>query len=156
MQETPPKFETPITITTQTREMECPKCSYGNFVASFKKNWEHHMESLRQYNGDKKIGIFLIEQTGAPIIVKRNGSFSEFYRLEMDVELFSYMLEFKNEIRYVIFCYQEFCDVIDLSNVHSNTYNDDMTFDVGGLRQTNLSLIVDVSLNYNAKDNGDD
>ena len=37
MQKNPPTFDSPITLTTQMREMDCPVCSYGDYVTSFKK-----------------------------------------------------------------------------------------------------------------------
>lgn len=147
MQKNPPIFDSPIALTTQMREMDCPVCSYGDYVTSFKKNWEHHIESFDKYNGNKEIGIFLIQQTGAPIVVKRNGTFSEFYHLQMDSDLLSYMEYYSNKIHYVIYCHQEFCDIISLIDLPKSTYKQNITFDVGQLRETRLFLLTDINPN---------
>ena len=147
MQKNPPIFDSPITLTTQMREMDCPICSYGDYVTSFKKNWEHHIESFDKYNGNKEIGIFLIQQTGAPIVVKRNGTFSEFYHLQMDLDLLSYMEYYSNKIHYVIYCHQEFCDIISLIDLPKSNYMQNITFDVGRLRETRLFLLADINPN---------
>ena len=47
MQKNPPIFDSPIALATQMREMDCPLCSYGDYVTSFKKNWEHHIHGNR-------------------------------------------------------------------------------------------------------------
>lgn len=147
MQNDPPTFEAQITLTTQVREMNCPSCSYEDFLTSFKRNWEHHIESLDKYNGNKDCGIFLIQQTGAPLVVKRNGTFSEFYHLQMDADLLSYMEYYNNKIHYVIYCHQEFCDIISLKDLPKSTYKQSINFDVGGLKETRSFLIADINPN---------
>jgi len=147
MQKNPPNFDSPIALTTQMSEMDCPVCSYGDYVTSFKKNWEHHIESFDKYNGNKEIGIFLIHQTGAPIVVKRNGTISDFYHLQMDLDLLSYMEYYSNKIHYVIYCHQEFCDIISLKDLPKSTYMQNITFDVGPLREIRLFLLTDINPN---------
>ena len=38
-----------------------PKQSYDSAFESFKRHWDKHIRSLEKYNGDKTIGVFLVE-----------------------------------------------------------------------------------------------
>ena len=92
--------------------------SYENFMASFKSNFESHLQSRQQYPGDKTHGIFLIEYTDAALCMSKSYakdlmlevSYGDLltrenpaYRLSRDISLLRYIYEKRNEIEYVVF-----------------------------------------------------
>ena len=78
-------------------EMDCPECSYEYYEKSFKKNFEHHIESLERYTGAKSVGIFLVEQSGSPITILKDNKFADFYHLQMDASLLDYLYQYKDK-----------------------------------------------------------
>lgn len=110
--------------------------SYENFVSSFKSNFEHHIDSLRKYQGDNEQSIFLIEYTDSALLMNKKypqdlmtevaygdllSRENPAYRLSRDIELLKYIKEQSNFIHYVIFV-SENCfhgtsiDIINSSN----------------------------------------
>ncbi len=92
--------------------------TYKNFTDSFKNNFEHHLQSMSKYSGNKEHGIFLIEYSDSALcmtkkypadimigvsygdlLTKENPS----YRLSRDIELLRYIYDKKDEIEFVIF-----------------------------------------------------
>lgn len=69
-----PKIDT-YDLRVIEQEMESPVYSYDGFICSFKRNFEKHIKSLKDYTGNKSIAIFLIEFVGANISVYRNDQF---------------------------------------------------------------------------------
>ena len=51
-------------LTREICEMEAPPYSYEMYEASFRKNWQHHINSLQKYTGCRDVGIFLMEYQG--------------------------------------------------------------------------------------------
>lgn len=102
---------------THQMEMDCPECSYEYYEKSFKKNFEHHIESLERYTGAKNVGIFLIEQSGSPITIWKDNKSADFYHLQMDASLLDYLYQYKDKVQYVLLCHQEFCDIISLKDI---------------------------------------
>ena len=106
------------TMMTQNFEMVFEENNYENFVKSFQKNWEHHIDSLNKYSGDKKCGIFLIENNGATFKQMKNGEYlGDLYRLSLDKRLLEYMLPFQNQIRCVIFKDAQNYEIIETERI---------------------------------------
>lgn len=95
-----------------------PTHSHEFLIASFKNNWEHHMDSYRKYNGAKEIGVFMIEYPEFALSMCENvycdwingmaqgdmrgqEEFKE-YRLSRDKKLLEYIYQFREQIKYVI------------------------------------------------------
>ena len=145
----------PGTFSTKVLEMENPEYSYENFVDSFKRNFEHHIRSLEKYDGDKSVGIFLVEHTGARITVLQNGIFYRFYKIEYDKDLLLYLNGFEDKLKYLI-CFwgdtqgdwngEMSCEVIEMKNVPELLKNvpQDVTFGVGRNRNLRLKLFLDL------------
>jgi len=109
---------------------------YNNFIASFKTNLEHHIESMKKYSGEKKCRIFMVEYTDSALRMSkvypkdlRDGvSYGDLmvreppvYRLSRDKNLLTYLHEKKEEIDYFIFVNNDvflgtFIDIIKVSN----------------------------------------
>lgn len=120
-------------ICSESWAMQYPKHSYEYLCDSFKKNWEKHIKSYKKYNGNKNIGIFMIEYTDKALEMCEDiysdwidfmttGDFREpekvkTYRLTRDKKLQKYIYSFKENIKYVIFVYGRECEIIKLENI---------------------------------------
>lgn len=129
-----------------THEMESPEYSYDSFVRSFKKNFEKHVKSVQKYNGEKTVGIFLIELVGARVTVIQNGRFRYFYRLGVDKELLQYIKESTEYLRYIVLANSEGYEVIDIKSIPTLLQNipTNLTFGVGRYINTKLNLFIDL------------
>ena len=104
-------------------EMKFPAHSYNYLVQSFKKNCEHHLESMQKYNGAKDIGIFLIENSDTALTMiedifvdwKNGMSHGDLreqqsfncYRLSRDKNMLEYLYGLRNDLKYVIYVYTD-------------------------------------------------
>ncbi|HIW74690.1 MAG TPA: hypothetical protein H9684_10230 [Firmicutes bacterium] len=131
-----------------TCKMDCPEFRYEYYVESFRKNWEHHVESLKKYAGEKQTGIFLIEYQGPLHKVMRHGRFDSFYHLYLDKDLLSYLSKYKSLLHYVIFTDRQNCEAINLKNIPSflDTIPADISFEAGNLKRTNILLSINLDL----------
>ncbi len=122
--------------------------SYEFYIKSFKKNFDKHITSLRKYNGEKSIGIFLVEFLGGKITILENNVFKEFYKLSYDKELLEYIYQFKDELKYVVFTDNEHYDIVELHNIPTivQTIPQGITFGIGGYITTNSTLFLDIDI----------
>ena len=129
-----------------THEMACPEYSYESFVKSFKRNFEKHIKSLQNYTGVKSIGIFLIELVGANLTVMQNGCFKKFYRLEFDRELLTYINQYAECLKWIIFVSTDTYEVLELNKIPKllNNIPQGLTFGVGRFRNVELTLFIDI------------
>ena len=120
-------------IRSKTWTAEYQEHSHDLLIQSFKKNWEHHINSSKNYIGKKDVGIFLVEYPECAFAMVEemylgwkvgmtNGDMrdeEEFkeYRLSRDKELLDYIYRFKNEIKYVIFCNFKRYEIIKTENI---------------------------------------
>jgi len=95
------------------------KHTYEDFCLSFKRAWESHIESLKKYNGEKSIGIFMFQYTDSALRtrmiytgIKQDLRYGDLlkddrdyigYRITRDSHLLDYIYSFKDVIKYVIF-----------------------------------------------------
>lgn len=131
---------------THQMEMNCPECSYEYYEKSFKKNFEHHIESLERYTEANNVGIFLIEQSGSPITILKENKFVDLYHLQMDASLLDYLYQYKDKVQYVVFYHQTFCDIISLKDIPAlkSKIPNEITWGVGRLRQQHLTIAIDI------------
>ena len=127
-------------------EMVCPAYNYESFVKSFKRNFEKHINSLQKYTGDKTNGIFLIELVGANITVMQNGRFLKFYRLAIDQELLTYINQYTEYLKFIIFASADSYEILELNEIPKLLYNlpHGLTFGVGRFINEKLSLFIDI------------
>lgn len=127
-------------------EMACPEYSYENFVKSFKRNFEKHIKSLQKYKGDKSIGIFLIELVGANITIMRNNCFRALYRLAVDQELLTYINQYVEYLKFIIFVSTDSYEILELNKIPKLMDNlpQGLTFGVGRFINENLNLFIDI------------
>lgn len=111
--------------------------SYDNFCLSFKRAWQHHIESLSKYDGNKTIGIFMIQYNDSALFmdavfpnVKSGVYYGDLlekpkyrgYRLTHDSVMLEYIYQFKEKIKYVAFFNNDGingkrCEIICVENV---------------------------------------
>lgn len=129
-----------------TYEMASPEYSYDSFVRSFKKNFEKHLKSLQKYNGEKNIGIFLIELVGSGVTVMQNDQFKVFYRLSIDKDLLEYVNEFSEYLKYIVFANSEDYEFLDIKNIPTMLQNipTGVTFSAGRCKNIKLNLFIDI------------
>lgn len=127
-------------------EMACPEYSYENFVKSFKRNFEKHIKSLQKYKGDKSIGIFLIELVGANITIMRSNCFRALYRLAVDQELLTYINQYVEYLKFIIFVSTDSYEILELNKIPKLMDNlpQGLTFGVGRFINENLNLFIDI------------
>lgn len=113
--------------------MNNPEHSHEYLVRSFENTWNHHMESYNKYEGEKKIGIFMIEYPEIALSMYENvydgwisgmsqGDMREpenfkGYRLSRDKELLKFMYGYKEQIKYAIFVSYYDIEIICLNNI---------------------------------------
>lgn len=133
----------PNTMMTQNLDFIFEKNSYENFVKSFQKNWERHIDSLNKYSGDKKYGIFLIGNNGATFRQMKNGKYlGELYRLSLDKKLLEYMLPFQNQIHCVIFKDAQNYEIIETERIQQLLKNipQGLYFEAGRVCQSQIQI----------------
>lgn len=143
------------TLSTDILEMNCPEYSYEFFIDSFKRNFEKHIHSLDNYNGNKSIGIFMIERTGARVTVLKNGRFRKFYKIEYDKNLLAYLYAFVDKLKYLICFWGDTqgdlggdisCEIIEISKIPEliNKVPQDISFGVGRYKNLQLNIFLDL------------
>lgn len=110
-----------------------PTHCYNFFVESFKRNWNHHLDSYKKYTGSKEIGIFMIEYPEIALSMcediyhdwidgmsqgdmREQEKFQE-YRLSRDKNLLKYIHKFKDYIKYVIYVNSQRFEIIRIENI---------------------------------------
>ena len=135
----------PQTLTTDILEMESPEYSYEYFVQSFKKNFEHHIESLDKFDGDNLVGMFLVEHTGARITALRYGKHPCNYLIKCDKDLLEYLNGFADKLKYLIYLSYDSYEVIEFSKIPKILQNipTGISFGVGRYINQNINFLLD-------------
>lgn len=111
-----------------------PEASYEYLCNSFKDCWEKHINSLSKYNGNKSVGVFLINYTEFSLWMhgtnknldeahyrKLYGDIeyecSSPYRLSRDENLLNCIYEYHHQIRYVIFSTNDYVEIISVRDI---------------------------------------
>lgn len=113
--------------------VESTQHSYDFLVESFKRSWEDHIESLSKYQGCKNVGIFMIEYPDIALSMYEQkyldwtngmsaGDFMDYekhrcYRLSRDKQLLNYIYAYRDQIKYVIYVYQDHFEVIKSESI---------------------------------------
>ena len=124
---------------TETAEKLHSVHTYDYFVLSFKRAWEHHIESYEKYSGDKSTGIFMVHYHDSAL--KQDTDFSTLnlklgiyygdllkkpdyrgYQLTHDGNLLEYIYQFRDKIQYVAFYNHDgfngdLCELICVENI---------------------------------------
>ncbi len=139
-----PKIDT-YDLKVIEQEMESPVYSYDGFICSFKRNFEKHIKSLKDYTGNKSIAIFLIEFVGANISVYRNDQFISFYCLSMDREILTYLNQYTKYLNFILFASADSYELLDLKKIPQLISNipQGLTFKVGRLINKKLCFFID-------------
>ena len=143
------------TLSSKVLVMKSPEYSYDYFVKSFKSNFERHMRSLEKYGGDKSVGIFLLEHTGARVTILRHEKPSQIYKIEYDKELLSYIYGFRGKLKYLIYFWGDTqgdlqgdmsCEIVEISRIPELLKNvpQDISFGVGRFRNQKLINFLDL------------
>lgn len=132
----------PGTIRTETIE-DLHECfSYESFIKSFKRNVEHHLDSLKKSKFVNEVVVFLIEQQGASLGVYINNIFNRFYMFSEDRNVLEYIKEKLADVNYIIFLDVDRYEVIDLSKIDVLIQRAKTNLDIRGGRQNNVSLKI--------------
>lgn len=136
----------PGTMRTETVEDTHECFSYESFIKSFKRNVEHHLDSLKKSKFVNEVAIFLIDQQGASLGVYINNIFNRFYRLSEDRNVLEYIKGTLTEVDYIIFIAADRYEVIDLSQIDVLIQRAKTGLDIRGERQRNVSskLYIDM------------
>lgn len=143
------------TVTTDVWEMDSPKYSYVDYVKSFKRNFEKHIESLDKYQGDKSVGIFLVEYSGARIKIMRKGYFLKSYKIEYDKDMLLYLQDYSDKLKYVSIFWGDTqgdvkgdmsCEIIELSRISDmlSKLPKDISFEIGRMRNVRICTFIDL------------
>ena len=107
--------------------------SYQNLQNSFKKQFEHHLNSLTNYKGNSELKIFIIEYSdygiemeedlfknypdNAKRIPTREPKHFWNYRLSKDKNMLNYLYNFQDKIDYVIYDSIDSCEIIKIDQI---------------------------------------
>ena len=130
----------PGTMRTETVEDTHECFSYESFIKSFKRNVEHHLDSLKKSKYVNEVVVFMIEQQGASLGVYIDNKFSGFYMLSEDRNILEYIKETLTDVDYIIFIATDRYEVIDLSKIDVLIQRAKTGLDIRGGRQKNVSL----------------
>lgn len=136
----------PGTIKTNTIEDTYECFSYESFVKSFKRNVEHHLNSLKNSKYVKQIVVFLIEQDSGRLGVYNGDTFTEFYRLSEDKMLLEYMKETLLNVNFIIYNSVDAYEIIDMSKIDMLSKNSKSGLDIKGGRQSNITTNIFIDL----------
>ena len=136
----------PGTFYSVNHENTYSNSTYENFVFSFKRNFNHHSESLQKSKYMNEAVIFLIEQEDARLGIYENNMFKRFYLLSEDKILLSYLKEKFPLINYVIFNSNDSVEIIDLSNLEKmiNRAKEGLDIRSGRKREPSLKIYWDL------------
>lgn len=121
--------------------------SYDWYLKSFKKHWLKHIDSLNKYEGNKQIGIFLIEYNGAPLNIKYKGKIKEFYKIYNDKTIVDFISDYKDQIKYVVYIDNDSCQIIQISKIidEIQLLTDGFEFGTGRMINVNSSIFIDLN-----------
>ena len=108
-----------ITIrTVETPQQWYNANSYEYFRDSFEKSFEHHLDRLREYKGEKTHSVFMIEYSDAALCMSKRFPENQLlgvsygdllsrenpaYRLSRDIELLQYIFDKRDSVEFVVF-----------------------------------------------------
>ena len=135
-------------LTREICEMEAPPYSYEMYEASFRKNWQHHINSLQKYIGCRDVGIFLVEYQGPLFKTMQYGRFTGFYHLHQDAPMLRYTAAYQDMLSYVIFTDGQNCEVIELEliPVLLEQVPCDIQFEPGRWKEHHINLAIDMTI----------
>lgn len=106
--------------------------SYENFVKSFKKHFEKHINRIDEYQGNKNLKIFLIEYTdnGLEMIKEEYKNYDYFqkstldntyhlwhYLLSKDKNMLNYLNNYRDKLDYIILDIEHEFEIIKLDKI---------------------------------------
>ena len=106
-----------------------PPSSYENFVLSFKKNLEHHIQSLKKYAECKSYmcGTFMVDNRRNVSLqmreVCKGEHYEGLYKLSLDKKLLSYIQSLPLRPDYIIFVYRNGFEVINCNCISEHIEN---------------------------------
>ena len=135
-------------LTREICEMEAPPYSYEMYEASFRKNWQHHINSLQKYTGCRDVGIFLVEYQGPLFKAMQCGRFTGFYHLHQDAPMLRYTAAYQDMLSYVIFTDGQNCEVIELEHIPVllEQVPCDIQFEPGRWKEHHINLAIDMTI----------
>lgn len=134
-------------LTYEICKMKAPMYSYEMYEKSFRKNWQHHIDSLEKYTGCREVGIFLISYRGPLFKTMRQGEFLGFYHLYQDARMLRYIEQYQDKLSYVIFEDGQNCEVIELEKIPAliEGVPCNIQFEPGRWRGYHINLATNVS-----------
>lgn len=120
--------ETPSfgSVQSQSWSFTYPQHSYDYLAKSFTEKWKRHIESLSKYTGGTETGIFFIDYPET--VLGHNIDFDvlaerlygdllfrddhKWYRLSRDKDLLTFIYEYREKIKYVVFKNMDYFEVI--------------------------------------------
>ena len=130
----------PYTLSVAENRDEYDNFSYDDFLISFKKNFIKHNDSLTKSNYLNQVVVFMIEQDDSRLGVWQNNHFLHFYHIYEDKEVLSFLKQYSNNVRYVIFIAVDGIEIIDLNNIENLILKAKDNLDIRSGHSTHLKL----------------
>ena len=118
---------------TFSSTMQYKNHSYDNLVGSLKNSWTHHINSMQKYDGNKEIGIVLIEYNEMGLTMmedcfadcKSELRYGDLYkqehindyRISRDKNVLNYLYQYRDNIKYIVYICSHFIDIIATENI---------------------------------------
>ena len=141
-------------LTREICEMETLPYSYEMYETSFRRNWQHHIDSLQKYTGCRNVSIFMIEYQGPLFKTMQCGRFTGFYHLHQDARILQYMAAYLDRLSYVIFIAGQNCEVIELEHIPAllEQVPCDIQFEPGRWKERHINLAIDMTVDGSEQD----
>ena len=128
-------------------EMDSPVYTREDFIRSFKKHFQKHIDSSHAYKKSNGFRIFLIENSGATFTVLHNGRYrGELYLPSFDHDLLSYMSSYAKDLTHIVYRAAQIIEVIALSKIPElqSSLEPGITFEPGRFLNNKVTLLFSI------------
>lgn len=134
------------TLSSVANEIIYENSSYSCFLSSFKKNFLHHLDSLKNSSYCDDVVVFVIEQLDGRMRVFENNEFNRFYLLSKDKTVLSFLESMFPQVNFLIFKSGDSIEIIDLSKIDDLLPLSSQEKDIrgGSLKEISIKIYLDL------------
>ena len=136
----------PGSMRVMSSKYEYTLLSYRSFCDSVKRNVLNHLDSLKKFNLDGNLAVFMLEQADAALAIYENDVFSRFYRHSGDGLMLSWLKENASDVNYIIYVASDMIEIIDMSKLTEMIERSKPDLDIRGGRHVGIksTFVLDI------------